>query len=232
MSNDTNNRRYAAPWDVVKVDGPCLNPPIAWGTDWDVWFQEAWGYLAAAGLTELNQALDLARVRLRALSLLWLAFDYCKAVFGESHRIHWDEWAEAYQLDTNCLALLAMSFPPVQLLDPALAFQFPEWEFDPSVSLEERIAVSTDTKNRTQGMLMTYLVTHYRLEVLKVLLDVYESPVGLLARLRRVVKEGTDEAILKGEVTEENQAEQEWMENVLWIEHSGFPSVILLNAHH
>lgn len=46
---------------------------------WEPWYEATWKRLAEQGLAEADCILDLAKIRLRALALFWITWDFSAA---------------------------------------------------------------------------------------------------------------------------------------------------------
>ncbi|WP_339907197.1 hypothetical protein [Symmachiella dynata] len=237
MSNNSENRGNAIPWDKVKADGPhySVDPPIdvEADVDWQPWFRIAWGHLHAVGLTQVRTSLDVTRVRLRAVALCWLAFDYCQASYEVSSDIQWCEWLDAYKIKPGSLAILALTSPPVG--DGANDFfsELDDWyEIDDGLEVEEQFHAAEAAFEEWAEILMAALVPSYRTEVINALLKGFQWPSGLMASLHQVITNETEEEVLNGPVYIGDDASiarmrgHDWVEDGCPILHEGNPSVL------
>jgi len=94
-----------------------LDSPYGDSDSWGIWFEEAWGHLANAGLTTVSTPLDFVLVRLRLMALRWLTLDFGFAVERDhwNHRPDWKSWAKAIEMSPGA-ASWAIASDPLSLV--------------------------------------------------------------------------------------------------------------------
>lgn len=77
------------------------------------WYRDCWSRIGKAGLLEVRDGLDVVRIKLRAIVLVWLARDYCEVANQNfDAELDWERMADAFNLPEDGLVLVALTEEP------------------------------------------------------------------------------------------------------------------------
>ncbi len=85
---------------------------------WMNWYQDCWSRIGKAGLLEARDGLDVVRIKLRAIVLVWLAREFCEvAQQNVDVELDWEEMADGFNLPEDGIVLVALTAEPRIPLD-------------------------------------------------------------------------------------------------------------------
>ncbi len=80
---------------------------------WMNWYRDCWSRIGKAGLLEARDGLDVVRIKLRAIVLVWLAREFCEvAQQNVDVELNWEEMADAFNLPEDGLVVVALTEEP------------------------------------------------------------------------------------------------------------------------
>lgn len=137
--------------DLARQAEAVLTPNLGERDDWSRWYRESWASLEATGQTEASSLLDLAKVKLRAFALVWLATDFVAAgerCDDDDIILDWDECQTVLDIPSALLPFIYATADRgvlARVLDPtefAMEWDLPDVayaELDEEVDSEEAL---------------------------------------------------------------------------------------------
>jgi len=144
---------------------------------WDAWYEESWNHIGTSGLAEATVQIDCTVVKLRILSLCWLAHDFCFATFGDDTDLYWHDLGCSLKIDPLFALLTVSGFSVPGVFSVAELYTLDGF-VDDSDLLE---ATPSEIGEDLAGRIVGYAAYYQRRSVVEALLKGYGSASGLFA---------------------------------------------------
>lgn len=174
------------PWSWVKPTFREIRFPDS-GTpnDWLPWYESTWKRLAEHGLAEAENILDLAKIRLRALALFWITWDFSAAAEHDDYwEFEWEACRKELEIPLEALAIVVAGHGEARSIESDLD-DYRQWEGTDEGDINDEVdserslkAIFESSGSAYRAMLMARATAICRREVLAGL----EKAFGCLER--------------------------------------------------